>query len=229
MAEAGHKPSRAAPEGRHVEQLQSCDAAADGWFEAERDRLLEAIADLVGREGYEATTLPDVLSEASISRATFEHHFDDKQQCFLAAQDRLVGRAVDSVLRSKDETRPWLEQMIVGLERVLAICLRDPQLARVAMVEVAAVGADGRRQQLGAIARFAELLPPIPGEDQLPASTSQLAVSGVASLLSEALAGEDSERLAGLLPELVFALLCPFIGPRAAKDQVARFVAAGSR
>ena len=62
------------------------------------------------------------------------------------------------MLRRKDETKPWLEQIIAELGAVFDICLSDRQIARVAMVEVGLVGASGRAQQLGTLARFAELI-----------------------------------------------------------------------
>ncbi len=212
------------PEGRSNESLDPTATVGFKRPEAERDRLLRAIVRVVGRKGYAATTVADVLSEAAIAPKRFESYFDDKQHCFLAAQDRLVGQAVDTVLRRKDETKPWLEQIIAELGAVFDICLSDRQIARVAMVEVGLVGASGRAQQLGTLARFAELIGPPPGEDGLPASTSLLAVSGAASLICDALADKDPMSLVGLLPELTFALLCPFIGPRAAKEEMARFV-----
>lgn len=197
-------------------------------LKAERDRLMRAIVRVVGRQGYAGTNVADVLRQASISRTRFELHFDGKQDCFLAAQDRLVGQALNLVARRKDGTKPWLDQRIAEVETILDICLSDRQLARVTMVEVGLVGANGRRQQLGMIARFAELIAPPPGENELPVNASLLAVSGAATLLSDALSDDNPASLVGLLPELVFALLCPFIGPLAARKETTRFVSTRS-
>ena len=54
-------------------------------LESRRDRILTAMIRVVGRKGYDATSVADVIAEADTSRTTFYKHFEDKHDCFLAA------------------------------------------------------------------------------------------------------------------------------------------------
>ena len=68
----------------------------------QRLRLLVAMADLVGRDGYAATTVANVLELAGISRKAFYKHFANKQECFLAAYDAIAAEGRREVAREYD-------------------------------------------------------------------------------------------------------------------------------
>jgi AcrR family transcriptional regulator len=53
-------------------------------------RIKEAMVALVGRQGYEATTLEQICAEASVSREDFERHFAGKQDCLEQAWERMT-------------------------------------------------------------------------------------------------------------------------------------------
>jgi AcrR family transcriptional regulator len=59
---------------------------------SQRDRLFEAMIAAVAEKGYGATTVADVIAGAGVSRATFYELFGDKEDCFIAAHDELIGR-----------------------------------------------------------------------------------------------------------------------------------------
>src|SRR4029450_1349538 len=50
-----------------------------------RERLLEAILEVSGEQGYESITVKDAIERAQTSRATFYKHFTDKEDCFAQA------------------------------------------------------------------------------------------------------------------------------------------------
>src|SRR3954447_23776445 len=112
--------------------------------ETRRDSLLEAMVRVVGRKGYQATSVADVIEEAGTSRTTFYKHFDDKHDCFLAAYDMLVERVFGEVLSSCNGSEAWLDRVRGGLATIVELFALDPQLARTAVVEVAAAGAEAR-------------------------------------------------------------------------------------
>src|SRR3569833_741535 len=58
---------------------------------SQRERLLNAMLQLVLRQGYGATTIPQVVALARVSSNTFYEYFADKEQCFLAACDEVRG------------------------------------------------------------------------------------------------------------------------------------------
>jgi len=197
--------------------------------ESRRDLILAAMIRVVGSKGYKATSVADVIEEAGASRTTFYKHFADKHDCFLAAYDMLVEQVFSEVVANCDGNQPWLERMQRGLSRIVELFALDPELARTAVVEVAAAGADARQRHWDAVARFTEFLEggrELADGRELPENISLMSAGAVSGLIfDELLAGRAAE-LPALFPDLLFAMLVPYIGPRAAADEMRRAAAA---
>jgi len=192
--------------------------AANG---SRREAILEAMIRVVGREGYAATSVADVLAEAGSSRATFYKHFDDKHDCFLAALQVAELRILRAAKSACDEGAGWEERACRGLTAIVDLFLADPALARAVLAEAATAGAGARQrywQAAGQLARLLEEQGPSPRRDELPSSTGLMAVAAVAGLIFDELKAGREADLGQLLPELEFALLVPYLGPRAAAD-----------
>lgn len=198
--------------------------------ETRRQPILEAMVRVVGRKGYKATSVADVIDEAGASRTTFYKHFADKHECFLAAYDMVVERVLDEVIASCDAEQSWLERVRVGLATIVEMFALDPELARTAIVEVAAAGADARQRHWNAITRFTEFLADgeeLTGGRELPDNIALMAAGAVSGLIFDELLTGRAARLPELLPDLLFALLVPYIGPGAATEEMRKAAAAG--
>lgn len=198
--------------------------------ESRRDLILAAMIRVVGAKGYKATSVADVIEEAGTSRTTFYKHFDDKHECFLAAYERLVERVFGQVVANCDGEQPWLERMRTGLATIVDLFAVDPTLARTAVVEVAAAGADARQLHWNAVARFTEFLDAgreLAEGRELPDNIALMSAGAVSGLIFDEVLAGRAERLPAMLPDLLFAMLVPYIGPRAAADEMRRATAAG--
>jgi AcrR family transcriptional regulator len=198
--------------------------------ETRRDSLLEAMVRVVGRKGYEATSVADVIEEAGTSRTTFYKHFDDKHDCFLSAYDMLVERVFATIVAECDGEQPWLSRVRKGLATLIGIFVREPELARTAIVEVAVAGAEARQRHWDAVARFTGYLEDgreelDPG-GELPKHISVMATGAVSGLIFDELVAGRTANLPSMMPDLLFAMLVPFIGPAAATEEMRRAVQA---
>src|SRR5271156_5347762 len=63
----------------------------------QRSRLFAALVASCVQKGYEATSVEDLLRASGVSRATFYEQFDDKSDCFRAAEDEMVAAAISAV------------------------------------------------------------------------------------------------------------------------------------
>lgn len=193
-----------------------------------RGAIVEAMICVAGRQGYLATSVADVIAEAGASRATFYKYFEDKEDCFLAAFDLARERILAEARSGSRGRHSWLGRARQALAAVLELLAAEPQLARVAVLEVAAAGAEARRRQYEAIGQLARMLDACaepPSGAKLPPNTAVMAVSAVVGLLLDELRETGGADRPTLLPELEFALLVPFIGPRSA---VAIYAASGA-
>ncbi len=194
-----------------------------------RQDILTAMIRVVGTKGYKEASVADVIAEAGTTRTTFYKHFEDKHDCFLAAYALLVDRVFATAVTDCDDGAPWMSRMTGGLTRILDLFALEPALARTAIVEVAAAGADVRRLHREAISRFTELLDGgrdlAPATD-LPENTALMSAGAVSGLLFDELLAGRAERLPERLPDLLFAMLVPYVGPQVAAAEMRR-VAAG--
>lgn len=200
-----------------------------GTTETRRQAILEAMVRVVGRKGYKPTSVADVIAEADVSRTTFYKHFEDKQECFLAAYDVLTERVLAEVMERCDAGLSWVERVQAGLATLIEMFALEPELARTAIVEVAAAGAEARQRHWDAITRFTEFLEDgeeLAGDRELPENIALMAAGAVSGLIFDELLTGRAERLPQMLPDLVFALLVPYIGPGAAAEEM-RKAAAG--
>lgn len=174
-----------------------------------RDAIIEATIQVIGRKGYRATTVADIIAEAGVARTTFYKHFADKHECFLAAHDLGAERALVTVESGCDGGRPRLERVRAGLGSLVTLLATNPSLARVVVVEAAIAGTEGRRRQLAAIDRLARLL----DEDSEASNVALMAVGAATGLLFDEIQAGRAGDLCKRLPELLFALLVPYVGP----------------
>jgi AcrR family transcriptional regulator len=184
---------------------------------------------VVGREGYKETSVADVIEEAGVSRTTFYKHFEDKHECFLAAYEVLVERVFAEVVGNCNGSQSWLQRMEKGLETIVKLFALDPELARTAVVEVAAAGADARRLHWDAIARFTQYLEDgreLSAGRELPENISLMSAGAVSGLIFDELLAGRAAQLPAMLPDLLFAMLVPYIGPSAAAEEMRRVAAA---
>ncbi len=199
--------------------------------ESRRDLILAAMIRVVGSKGYKETSVADVIEEAGTSRTTFYKHFEDKHECFLAAYEMLVEQVFAEVLANCDGSEDWLARVKTGLTTIVELFALDPELARTAVVEVAVAGADARQLHWNAVARFTQYLEggrKLSGGRELPDNISLMSAGAVSGLIFDELLAGRAAQLPALLPDLLFAMLVPYIGPSAAAEEMRRVAAAPS-
>lgn len=219
MAQAGVGNRWRPPRGRH--RLPPEVVAR-----SQRERLLEAAIRVVAAKGYGAMTVGDLTREAGVSRTTFYELFEDKEACFLAAYDSAVDVLVRRVTRAYESEDTWPERAATGLAALLDTLAAEPALARLSLVDVGNAGPAAQRRYRAAVQRLTPLFEEgrdfAPGGRNLPANTSRMAIGAVTGLIADELVAGRGEQLPGLLSDVLFATLVPYIGPNAAAREVER-------
>jgi AcrR family transcriptional regulator len=188
--------------------------------ESQRNRIHQAMIEVVSERGYPETRVVDVISVAGVSRKTFYELFDSKEDCFLAAYDvlldNLLGEATDA-FESKAGA-PWAERIATALESLLGHLARHPGEARFAIVEVLAAGPKALARRDAALRQFGGFLESGRSESSvdLPGITSLAVVGGVNELLYSEILHGAAGRLPSRLPDLMFWVTLPFLGADAA-------------
>jgi AcrR family transcriptional regulator len=198
---------------------------------SQRERLLAAVVRVAAAKGYESMSVADILAEAGVGRESFYHLFADKQDCLLAAHGLLIDHLESTVRATYDEPGPWVDRVRRSVAAMLEWFAADPAAARVAIVELAAIGPASQARFQEVFDRFSRVLEEGRSEDDpLPdrPQAAELAIgAGLARVYEEVIRGRVAE-LPGLLPELTFEVLVPFIGEEAARVEERRAAAMGA-
>ena len=179
-------------------------------------------------KGYEATTVTDVIEVAGVSEATFHEMFEDKAACFLEAYDAVIDVLVAHVTTAFEGAadEPWPDRIAAGLRALAELLALESDIARMAMVEVTAAGEGARERYRAALARFTPFLEEgrtYSGQgDELPPDTARFAIGGATSMIFDEVRAGRGPDLERILPDLVFAVLMPYLGPEAAEDEMRR-------
>lgn len=140
-----------------------------------------------------------------------------------------IERVLAAASTGCEAAQPWVERVRGGLERVIELLAADEALARAAVVEPPAAGPRGRRLQAEALDRLAAWLAPRPGElageEGLPECVGLMAVGGVVGLIGDEVRASRTAQLPAMLPDLLFVMLVPYLGPQVAALEMQRAAA----
>jgi AcrR family transcriptional regulator len=154
MASVRRPSSPALPRGRHA--LTSDEAAA-----AHRARLHEAVIKLLGTQGYGGTSVDELASAAGVSTATLYGLFAGKQELVLDTFDAIAADAGGRLrtrggwAQSQGDLRQTLSDV---LSAVVDVVLRQPEAARLAVVDIPALGPSGIQRRRALTDGLQELL-----------------------------------------------------------------------
>lgn len=136
--------------GRSAEELKA----------ERRERLLAAAMELFGTQGYLATRIEHICTEARVTTRHFYEQFCDREALLTAVFDRVMADAATAVLTAlATEGLPGLERAHAGLRAFVDIQLNDPRRARISCIEVMGVSRElenCRRQVMQQFAGFIE-------------------------------------------------------------------------
>ena len=190
------------PRGRHA-------APREVVRESQRGRLLSAMAEVVASKGYGAVAVRDVIARAGVSRKTFYEHFDNKEECFLAAYDAGVAsmlEAIGDAIRAAAPDGP-LAIARAGTARYLDTLAAKPAFARTFLVEVSAAGPAALERRARAHERFAALLATSARAAGGPAGTPSWVFRACVGAINELVTDPVMARDAATLPDLLDPLV----------------------
>jgi AcrR family transcriptional regulator len=186
---------------------------------SQRQRIVDAMIACCAEKSYAATTIADIVSQASISRTTFYKRFAGKRECFDAALDSCIEELRTAAVgaRSADDSPP--EAVRKAAAATLELMAAKPDLAQLVMGEAVAV-------EPAVIERYRKLLLPAleglweaGGEPSGSHTDPQLAFGRAQVLIyNEIIAGRAAD-LPRLLPEIAYTAILPFAGHEKALAQ----------
>ncbi|MGN6814483.1 MAG: TetR/AcrR family transcriptional regulator [Solirubrobacterales bacterium] len=189
-----------------------------------REALLWAMLEELGRHGYWEMSVTRARTSVGVSSEEFEAEFDDKEKCLFAAYDLLIEQTLRKACARCDGTETWPERIRAGLERVLDELAARPEVARAMLRSFPEIGPSAYQRYLALLPRFI----PFVGEgrrypaafEDLPPEVELLALGAAKSIIFREVEEGRTERLPRMLPEILFSILVPFLGPDRAAEEM---------
>jgi AcrR family transcriptional regulator len=186
----------------------------------------------VAARGYAGADLPKVIERAGVSQATFDELFADKEDCALAAYDWVVEEILALVATAYElgSVVSWSEGVRLGLQALLQAIAERPAVARMALVEVPPISPGAHARYRATLERLASLLRGgreyLGEEDEPPPQVELMALGGAEVILVDEVSAGRADQLPGRMPELLFAILVPYLGPEEAAAEMQAAAAA---
>jgi AcrR family transcriptional regulator len=215
---AGRARSRRAdqlPPGRHGIPREQI-------VESQRTRLLQAVLEAVAAQGYQDARVTDVIARAGVSRKTFYEHFNEKEECFLAAFDREIAQLTEQVAAAffgaEAAKSPWPDQVRAGVKAFLGYLADHPAAARVCMIDAMGAGSQAIAKREAALRSLTYLIDAGRSEAQIevPGRTAVAVLGGANELIMGELINGSITNVAALASDIVYLITLPFLGPKAA-------------
>jgi AcrR family transcriptional regulator len=176
---------------------------------SQRDRLLRAMLASVARRGYAATTVPQVVADARVSRNAFYELFNDKEDCFIALCDESAAELIAET-RQLGAGDDWVEAVRLGFRRYLRWWQDRQEFTRAYFVELPSAGPRAIEQRDRAYEPFRQIFRDVgawarASDPELPALgdlTVRLLVISITELIAEEVRAGRGHRLMELEDEL---------------------------
>jgi AcrR family transcriptional regulator len=205
---AGAYGEAAVPRGRHGLHPDVVSAG-------QRERLFAATVELIARQGYRNTSIEQIVKAAQVGYGAFYDLFEGKEDCFLAAFDRVATETSEAMAAAAAREEGWQEQITAALACLLALITAHPRRARLALIEVHMVGARARARYKQALGRAASKLRGgcslDPAAKQLSPLTEAALVGGIAWTIRQRLLEGDAPPVDQLLDPIVEIALSPYV------------------
>lgn len=189
-----------------------------------RARIAAAMISLVGEHGYAGTSVEMVCDRAKAGRAHFDRCFAGKEDCFLSLHDGVSAELCERVTEATTATAAWHDRIWAAGWAAMRFFEEDPLRARFLIVETngADSGAQARRDRL--LHGLADLIDGGREELEKPGLVSRCTAEIVAGAIYGTVVGKieegSIERRQEFLPELVYMAVMPYLGSRAAEDEL---------
>ena len=188
----------------------------------QRDRLIDAFARTVAEKGFQATTVQDITSLASVSRNVFYELFGGKDECYIAAYELIRDHIRGIIEEAAAHYDDGPEQLLASLLALLRYYAAEPALGRLCLIEPLGAGPAMVAHHEEAIGVLVSKLSKLLSTGKEPDRADEVLILGAISLISRRINLGEAERLEELLPELAQILLGSQFDAKRIERMVAR-------
>jgi len=189
-----------------------------------RKRIATAMVELAAEDGLEAITVAQICERAGVGRAAFDASFGGKEDCFLRIHGEVALEFCQRTSAAFTGPRAWHDRIWAGAWAAMRFLQEDAQRARFFVVAVNGAGSRAQARRDRVLQGLADMIDAGRGELEEPESVSRCTAEMVAGAIYGTIMTKVRdgaiERNEEFLPELVYMAMMPYLGARAAEDEL---------
>ncbi len=189
-----------------------------------RGRIATAMVELAAEHGFELTTIAMICERAAVGRAAFDRHFAGKEDCFLQVHGGIALRFCERVSAAYGGPRGWHDRIWAGAWAAMRFLQEDPVRARFFVVAVNGAGGRAQARRDRVLQGLADMIDAGRGEleepDSVSRSTAEMVSGAIYGTIMVKIRDGAIERGEEFLSELVYMAMMPYLGARAAEDEL---------
>ncbi|HEY2570393.1 MAG TPA: TetR/AcrR family transcriptional regulator [Solirubrobacteraceae bacterium] len=217
---------RRLPSGRH-------DLAREEVVKSQRERIVDATAEIVAEKGFAGLTIPEIASRANVSHETFYEMYPTKHDAFLGAQKVGLHQALRTTVDAYDtRVADWPDGVAAGLNALMDFVCSEPSHAHLTLVDTFGASPQAIEIRRSALESFTAYLSPgfehAPADAEVPEIAAEAVAGGIWQVLHHYIEHKRLHELCDASPQLVYLTLNPFVGPEPAAETARRPVASAS-
>jgi AcrR family transcriptional regulator len=210
----GRRTDGPLPSGRH-------DLPREEVVNSQRERIVDATAAIVAEKGLAGLTIPEIASRANISHETFYEIYPTKHDAFLGAQKvglhqalRITGEAYEA------HHGDWPGGIAAGLRALIDYLCSEPTHAHLTLVDTFGASPETIDTRETALEAFIVYLRPgyelVRPNIEVPEVAAEAIAGGIWQVLHHYIEHKRIDELREATPQLIYAVLTPFLGPKEA-------------
>jgi AcrR family transcriptional regulator len=180
---------------------------------ANRERILDAVAQLISESGYTELTAAAIAERADLSERAFLAHFKGKDDAFGAALElgHVKGQAI--VQRARADTTGWPASVRAAVHALVEFFASEPYFTRLAFVDAPLAGPATAQRTHEHLAAYAQLLfDGAPQRRRPPLIAPEAIVHSLVELGFHHAARHTTGQLRSSSSEVTYLALAPFVG-----------------
>jgi AcrR family transcriptional regulator len=178
-----------------------------------RERILDAVIELMAGKGYQALTITDIAQAAATSLTTFYAHFEGKDEAVVAALRRSANRTLEVIAPAYQQADDWPNAIAASLYAFFAYLQLEHPFAQFGGVDIhsgSPLVVEVRDQLLTAAQAF--LAEGHRQHHEVNPIAGEAIGASVDALLFDQIRLKGAERVYELAPMAAYITLVPFVG-----------------
>jgi len=196
----------------------------------QRKTLLGEMLEELVQRGYGEISVDRAREVAGVSGEEFRAEFGGKDECLFAAYEQLSEEVVQVAGGGCESGGPWPDRVRVGLVALLEELAARPRMAQALTRSFPGIRPAAYERYVALLSRFE----PFVHEgreysglgDELPGEVELLAVGAAEAIIFGEVDAGRTKGLPAMMPEILFSVLVPFLGPDRAAEEMRTAAAA---